>query len=131
MLRVCKCPKCGTIIVDDPLWRPSGFKWGVDFCSFDDFKIINPKLAKDLQDKKWVEDELYLYRRSRTNKVYRMAKMEYTKETFLLHGFTQSATHKNPFPKKYHYERLRKQGRKTLAEFPSDSAQTTKPEVLA
>lgn len=111
-MRVCKCPDCGKIIVDDPLWRPSGFKWGVDFCALTDFKTINPVLAEQLKDEQWVEDELYLYRKSKTNKVYRMAKMEYTKESFMLHGLTESATHKNPFPKNYHYELLRKRGKK-------------------
>lgn len=57
----------------------------------------------------WVEDELYLYRRSKMGKVYRMAKMEYTRETFMLHGLTDSATHKNPWPKRYHYELLKKE----------------------
>jgi hypothetical protein len=116
-VRVCKCPGCGQIIVDDPRWRPSGFKWGVDFCDFEDFKDMMPQLAEKLKPGGWVEDELYLYRRSKTNKVYRMAKMEYTKESFMLHGLTESATHKNPWPKNYHYEILRKQGRKKLDEF--------------
>ncbi len=107
-MRVCKCPNCGTIIVDDPLWRPSGFKWGVDFCSYDDFIILNPALAVKLNRGCWVEDELYIYRRSKFDKVYRMAKMEYTQSTFMLHGLTNSALHKNPWPKHYHYEILRK-----------------------
>lgn len=116
-MRVCKCPDCGKVIVDNPLWRPSGFKWGVDFCSLDDFKTINPELAEKLKTEQWVEDELYLYHRSKTGKVYRMAKMEYTKESFMLHGLTESATHKNPYPKNYHYEHLRKQGQKKLEKF--------------
>ena len=108
-MRVCKCPNCGTVIVDNPLWRPSGFKWGVDFCSLEDFKTISADLAEKIKDTQWVEDELYLYRRSKNNIISRMAKLEYTKETFLLHGLTDSASHKNPWPKSYHYEVLRKQ----------------------
>jgi hypothetical protein len=73
---------------------------------------MHPCLAEYLKPGGWVEDELYLYRRSKTNKVYRMAKMEYTKESFMLHGLTDSATHKNPYPKNYHYEILRKRGKK-------------------
>jgi hypothetical protein len=111
---------CGKIIVDNPLWRPSGFKWGVDFCPLEDFKTINPELAEQLRDKQWVEDELYFYRRSQTNSVSRMARVEYTKETFMLHGLTESATHKNPFPKKYHYELLKKQNQKNLLEHLED-----------
>jgi len=110
--------------VDNPLWRPSGFKWGVDFCNFEDFKSINPELAEKLKPRDWVEDELYIYRRSRTNKVYRMAKLEYTKESFMLHGLTDSATHRNPFPKNYHYERLRKQGAKKLDDFEGHPGKT-------
>jgi len=101
------------------LWRPSGFKWGVDFCPLSDFQTINPELAEEIKDKQWVEDELYLYRRSRTNSIYRMARSEYAKETFMLHGLTESTTHKNPYPKKYHYETLRKQNQKKLLEDPS------------
>ncbi len=108
-MRVCKCPNCGEIIIDDPLWRPSGFKWGVDFCNYEDFKVINPELAAKLLPRGWVEDELYIYRRSKMGKVYRMAKMEYTRESFMLHGLTDSATHKNPWPKHYHYELLKKE----------------------
>lgn len=109
-MRVCKCPKCGEIIVDNPLWRPSGFKWGVDHMKIDDFRNEYPELAKKLEaDGKWTEDELYLYRISKFGNVSRMAKLEYTKETFLLHGLTDSATHKNPWPKGYHYEILRKE----------------------
>ena len=113
-MRVCKCPKCGEIIIDDPLWRPSGFKWGVDHCTLEDFAKINPVLAEQIKDKQWIEDELYLYRRSKNNNISRMAKLEYTKETFLLHGLTDSASHKNPWPKNYHYEILRKQNQTTL-----------------
>ena len=99
----------GTIIVDNPLWRPSGFKWGVDHTSIEDFRLINAKLAKELkEDGHWVEDELYIYRLSKYGNVSRMAKLEYTRETFLLHGLTDSASHKNPFPKNFHYEKLRK-----------------------
>ena len=111
-MRVCKCPNCGKIIVDNPLWRPSGFKWGVDFTSFEDFQIIDAELAKKLkEDGQWAEDELNFYRLSKYGNVSRMAKIEYTKETFLLHGLTDSATHKNPFPKNFHYEKLKKQRR--------------------
>lgn len=113
-MRVCKCPRCGEIIVDDPLWRPSGFKWGVDFTPLEDFKTINPELAKVLETEQWTEDELYLYRVSKNKTVSRMAKMEYTKETFLLHGLTDSASHKNPWPKKFHYEKLRKESQTKL-----------------
>ena len=123
-MRVCKCPKCGEIIVDNPLWRPSGFKWGVDFCNYSDFCEMHPCLAEYLKPAGWVEDELYIYRRSKTNKVYRMAKMEYTKESFMLHGLTDSATHKNPYPKNYHYERLRKQGAKKLDDFEGNTGKT-------
>lgn len=108
-MRVCKCPNCGEIIVDNPLWRPSGFKWGVDFTSIENFAIIDPALAKALkQNGKWCEDDLYIYRLSKHGNVSRMAKLEYTKETFLLHGLTDSASHKNPYPEKFHYEKLKK-----------------------
>ena len=123
-MRVCKCPDCGKIIVDNPLWRPSGFKWGVDFCNFEDFLQMKPKLAADLKPKGWVEDELYLYRRSKPGKVYRMAKMEYTRESFLLHGLTDSATHKNPYPKNYHFEKLRKRMSKKLDDFKGNREKT-------
>jgi hypothetical protein len=113
-MRVCKCPKCGEIIVDNPLWRPSGFKWGVDFIPLEDFRTINPELAKILETEQWTEDDLYLYRISKNKNVSRMAKMEYTKETFLLHGLTDSASHKNPYPKKYHYEKLKKDAQTKL-----------------
>lgn len=109
-MRVCKCPKCGEVIVDNPLWRPSGFKWGVDHTSLENFMMIDAALAEKLkEDGKWTEDELYIYRLSKYGNVSRMAKLEYTKETFLLHGLTDSATHKNPYPKGYHYEILRKE----------------------
>lgn len=77
----------------------------------EDFKNEYPVLAEKLiQNGQWTEDKLYIYRLSRFGTVYRMAKLEYTKETFLLHGLTDSASHKNPYPKNYHYETLKKQG---------------------
>ncbi len=80
-MRVCKCPKCGEIIVDNPLWRPSGFKWGVDHASLDDFKIIDFLLAQKLEENgQWVEDELYIYRLSKYGNVSRMAKLEYVQQ---------------------------------------------------
>ncbi|MGA2682206.1 MAG: hypothetical protein ABSF44_10465 [Candidatus Bathyarchaeia archaeon] len=127
-MRVCKCPDCGKIIVDNPLWRPSGFKWGVDFTSFENFELIDSELARKLKlDGQWTEDELYLYRLSRNGNVSRMAKLEYTKETFLLHGLTDSAAHKNPFPKKFHFEKLKKQ--RQLLEERAPSVTATHKEV--
>jgi len=110
-MRVCKCPKCGEIIVDNPLWRPSGFKWGADHTNIEDFKQISPELAEQIQiaKDKWTEDELHLYHLSKYGNVTRIAKLEYTRESFMLHGLTDSATHRNPFPKKFHYEKLKKQ----------------------
>ncbi len=74
--------------------------------------MIDAELAQKLKENgQWIEDELYLYRLSKNGNVSRMAKLEYMKETFLLHGLTESVAHKNPFPNKFHYEILKKQRR--------------------
>lgn len=109
-MRVCKCPDCGTVIIDDPRWRPSGFKWGADHTRLEDFRSMKPELAKAIELAKdhWAEDELHLYHLSKYGNVTRVAKLEYDKKSFMCH-LTDSATGKNPYPKKFHVETLKKQ----------------------
>lgn len=107
-MRVCKCPNCGTIITDNPYWRPSGFKWGIDFTSLENFTIMFPDLAETIKTKKWVEDELYIYHISRNQNVSRAAKLEYDKKSFMS-KFTDSPKKTNPWVNKFHVEELKKQ----------------------
>lgn len=109
-MRICECPRCGEIIVDDPLWRPSGFKWGADHTSLENFRLLLPDLALQIEQAKdhWVEDKLHLYHLSKYGNVTRVAKLEYDKKSFMCH-LTDSATGKNPYPKRFHVETLRKQ----------------------
>jgi len=107
-LRICKCPNCGTIITDNPYWRPSGFKWGVDFTSLENFAIMFPELAEKIKTEKWVEDELYLYHISRNGNVSRAAKLEYDKKSFM-GKLTDSPNKSNPWVNKFHVEKLKKQ----------------------
>ena len=109
------CPECG--YVDNPLWRASAFKWGADFMKMEDFKTVNPLLAKALEESKdrFAEDKHYLYRLSKHGNVSRVSKLEYTRKSFLLHGLTESRSRKTQaIVKKLHYENLKKQ--KTLFE---------------
>jgi len=110
------CPNCGH--VDNPLWRPSAFKWGADHTRIDDFIIMNPKLGKELKEKqfnkssedRWVEDKYFLYRISKFGNVTRIAKLEWTKKMFVAHGVTDSVSkHTKSIVKKNHYETLKKQ----------------------
>lgn len=66
-----ECPKCHYL--DAPNWRPPRWQPDLDYCRFDEFQDILPDLAIKLLPGKTVEDELYVYRRSKTGKfVYRV-----------------------------------------------------------
>ena len=112
-MRICKCPNCGTIITDNPLWRPSGFKWGVDHTSFENFEIMLPELAKTIKDDKWAEDELYLYHISKYGNVSRASKLEYDKKSFM-GKITESPDKSNPWVKRFHIEKLKKENQTQL-----------------
>ncbi len=115
-MRVCKCPKCGEIIVDDPYWRPSGFKWGIDFTSFENFEIMFPVMASKIKGEKWQEDELYLYHISKNGNVSRAAKLEYDKKSFM-GKITDSPNKSNPWVNKFHVEKLKKENQIKLLSF--------------
>jgi len=58
------CPKCGYI--DHPYWRHSRFDFNADYCRWEEFKTIHPKLAEKLKDKHNfdpVENGEYIYYR--------------------------------------------------------------------
>lgn len=71
------CPKCA--YVDPPEWRHSKFSYWIDFCQYEDFKKLHPKLAMDLEaNPKLAEDKHYIYRLTKTGKrVHRKAKVDY------------------------------------------------------
>ena len=77
-----KCPKCG---YEDPrYWKHSKYSFHVDFCSFENFRLFMPQLAKKL-DKggKIVSDEFYYYRLTKTSQVVqRIAKTDVLEKPF-------------------------------------------------
>ncbi len=71
-----ECPKCHYL--DPPNWRPPPHYPDLDYCRYDEFLEILPDLAKDLRPGRTTEDELYVYRRSKTGKyVYCVWKVIY------------------------------------------------------
>ena len=54
------CPKCG--FEDPPYWRHARFSYYIDSCRIDDFRIMKPKLAEKLKIGTTMEDEVYIYR---------------------------------------------------------------------
>ena len=99
------CPKCG--YKDDPNWRQSNFKWNADFTEFSNFQQMYPEMAKQILQTKWQEDDYFLYKLTKGMKVIRMAKFEYTKEMYNLHGLTESAKKKRL--SRYHIGNIAKQ----------------------
>lgn len=74
------CPRCG--YKDHDYWRHSRFDYNADYCTFEEFREINPELAEKLKGMKNfqpVEDEHYYYYRRGTggNFVYRVWKPEF------------------------------------------------------
>ena len=70
------CPKCG--YQDPPYWRHSKHSYWIDFTEYENFALLHPELAKKLEAGKNVEDELYVYHRTRSGiKVERKAKIDY------------------------------------------------------
>ncbi len=71
-----ECPKCHYI--DPPNWRHPPHFPDVDYVRYDEFLELHPDLAKGLKPGGTVEDELHVYRLSRTSRyVYRMWKPIY------------------------------------------------------
>jgi len=72
------CPKCK--YVDHPAWKHTKYSYYIDNCSYENFKILYPQLAKLLTKKGSIlEDEDYVYRRtcSKEGWVERKAKIDF------------------------------------------------------
>jgi len=71
------CPKCG--FVDPPEWRHSRYSYWIDFCKTEDFKCLEPEMAKELLNgKKTVEDKNYVYRMTKNGRrIERKALVDY------------------------------------------------------
>jgi len=55
------CPKCG--YVDDARWRQDRWRWEKDWCTLEDFRVMYPKLAKELENgRRVVVDSCFAYR---------------------------------------------------------------------
>jgi len=68
------CPKCG--YEDEPYWRASAFKRYISVAHIDNILLDKPKLAKQLEDLKFAEDEFYAYHLTRFRNVERQAKCD-------------------------------------------------------
>src|SRR5712692_4351457 len=58
-----ECPKCH--FVDPPNWRPPPHYPSLDYVRWDEFEELMPELAVLLLPGKEIEDELYVYHRSK------------------------------------------------------------------
>jgi hypothetical protein len=58
-----ECPRCH--FLDPPNWRHPAHYPDLDYCRYDEFLEIQPELARKLVPDSEVEDELYVYRRSK------------------------------------------------------------------
>ena len=94
------CPKCG--YKDSPYWKHVKFSYFVDSCSFENFEIMHPNLAKEIKEK-MVSDEHNYYRYvKKSNWVLRMAKEDVLTKPFGAEEFEKVAhTQKSP----YHYDK--------------------------
>ena len=72
------CPKCGYI--DPPEWKHTRYSYWIDDCSFENFKILFPDLAKIIKCKgSQIDDKYYVYRHtlSKEGWVERKAKIDF------------------------------------------------------
>ena len=70
------CPKCG--FVDPPEWKHSKYSYWIDNCTLDDFRHLEPELAKIIEVKGSAEDQNYVYRLTKNkHRVERKAKVDY------------------------------------------------------
>lgn len=70
------CPKCG--YVDPPEWKHSKYSYWIDNCLFEDFKEMNPDLAKVLEVEGHTKDAHYVYRLTKNKRrVERKAIVDY------------------------------------------------------
>lgn len=74
------CPKCG--FIDPPHWKHSKFSYHIDTISPENFKMLYPKLAKNLKKAGAItEDKDNYYRLAKTKLVVmRKAKIEWTEK---------------------------------------------------
>jgi len=75
------CPKCG--FVDPPYWKHCKWSYYIDDCSFENFQMLYPELAKELLKNRLAEDKYYAYRTQKKPKglpqwVQRKAKIDMT-----------------------------------------------------
>ena len=69
------CPKCGYI--DLAIWKHIPFSYYLDGCSYENFQIYYPKMAKQIVNG-IVEDKHYNYKLTRNKRwVQRKAKIDY------------------------------------------------------
>lgn len=75
------CPKCDYI--DDAYWKHVKYSYYIDSCSYDNFKIMFPDLAKNILRERLVDDEHYVYRITKTNDwIERKAKIDFVGKTW-------------------------------------------------
>jgi len=51
-MRICQCPKCKTIIRDEPIWRPAKMhnpSGDIDIARIDDVQVWLPKIAEQFK----------------------------------------------------------------------------------
>lgn len=72
------CPQCG--FIDPPEWKHCKYSYHIDACTFENFKLLFPKLAENLKKGGDItEDANYYYRLTKKSLVVeRKAKIEWT-----------------------------------------------------
>ena len=70
------CPKCGYI--DPPEWKHSKYSYWIDNCLLEDFRRLQPDIARILEAQGSAEDRYYIYRLTKDKRrVERKAKVDY------------------------------------------------------
>jgi len=69
-----ECPKCGH--TDPPCWRHKRHRLLTDYCYIDELEVWQPKIAKEVREKKDVKIGKYIYHLTKSNYVDRIHEID-------------------------------------------------------